>query len=97
MTASPSTRRRLSARVTGRVQGVYFRAFTRRQAQKLGVTGWVRNEHDGSVRLEAEGLRAVLNRLLAALREGPPGARVDDVSVEWSEPTGAFDAFVVRY
>jgi len=97
VTSLPSSQQRLSARVTGRVQGVNFRAFTRRQAQLLGVTGWVRNEYDGSVRLEAEGLRAVLNRLLVALRQGPPGARVDGVSVEWSEATDAFDGFVVRY
>ncbi|MFB3133999.1 MAG: acylphosphatase, partial [Rhodothermales bacterium] len=56
-----SSHERLSARVVGRVQGVYFRAFTRNQARRLGLHGWVRNDDDGSVYLEAEGPRAILD------------------------------------
>ena len=93
----PSSHQRLSVRVAGRVQGVYFRAFTRNQARALGLTGWVRNAYDGSVHLEAEGPRPALETLLAAVRRGPSDARVDHVAVEWSEATGAFDGFAVRY
>ncbi len=92
-----SSHERLSARVVGRVQGVYFRAFTRNQARALGLTGWVRNEYYGSVYLEAEGPRPALETLLAAVRRGPSEARVDRVEVDWSEATGEFDRFEVRY
>ena len=88
---------RLSARVTGRVQGVNFRHFTRGQARALGLTGWVRNEPDGSVRLEAEGPRAALESLLDAVRQGPPAASVRDVEASWGAATSAFDGFEVRY
>lgn len=88
---------RLSARVTGRVQGVGFRYFTRRQATRLGLTGWVRNQPDGSVELVAEGSRDALEALLAALQEGPPTSRVTRVQPYWSEASGSFSAFNVRY
>lgn len=87
---------RLSARITGRVQGVGFRHFTTKRAQSLGCTGWVRNETDGSVRLEAEGPRSDLNDLLDAVHEGPRSARVEDVSATFEDPTGEFDHFRVR-
>ena len=92
-----SSHQRLSARVVGRVQGVYFRAFTRNQARRLGLSGWVRNDYDGSVYLEAEGPRAILDMLLATLRRGPSEARVDRVEVDWSEATGDYDGFGVRF
>lgn len=87
---------RMSARITGHVQGVGFRNFTQTRARRLGVTGWVRNERDGSVRLEAEGPREALDDLLEAVRSGPRMARVDDAAVEWDEPTDDFDGFRVR-
>lgn len=90
------TRERLSARITGRVQGVGFRNFTQMRARRLDLTGWVRNEKDGSVRLEAEGPRTALEDLLNAVREGPRMARVDDVDVAWSEAADEFDVFRVR-
>lgn len=87
---------RLSARITGRVQGVGFRNFTQRRARRLGVTGWVRNERDGSVRLEAEGPRDALQSLVEAVGEGPRLAQVDDIDVDWSDADGDFDTFRVR-
>lgn len=90
------TKERLSARITGRVQGVGFRNFTRMRARQLGVAGWVRNEQDGSVRLEAEGPRGALEELLDAVKEGPRMARVDDVAADWDDATGEFDVFQVR-
>jgi acylphosphatase len=87
----------LSAHVTGRVQGVGFRAATRRRAEQLGLTGWVRNRADGSVELVAEGLETALHDLIAFLVEGPPAAVVTDVESAWSEPTNEFTAFRIRY
>jgi len=67
-------------RVSGRVQGVFFRASTRTQALELGVTGWVRNAADGSVEVLACGTPAAIDALDGWLRRGPPAARVTDVS-----------------
>ena len=89
-------RKRLSARITGRVQGVGFRNFTRGRARRLDVTGWVRNERDGSVRLEAEGPREALDQLVEAVRQGPRMAQVEHVEVDWSDATDDFDTFRVR-
>ena len=79
---------RLVVRVHGRVQGVGYRAFVCDVAQTLGLSGSVQNCRDGSVRVEAEGPRDVLVRLLRTLQEGPPAARVSRVTEEWSEPRG---------
>ena len=84
----PPRLERLVAHVHGRVQGVGFRAFAYESAQSLGVAGTVKNCRDGSVRVEAEGPRNLLDRLLILLKEGPPAARVTSVSDEWGEPRG---------
>jgi acylphosphatase len=88
---------RLSAVVTGRVQGVGFRYSTVDIARRLQLTGWVRNRHDGCVEIVAEGPRAQLERLARWSHEGPPGARVTHVATQWSHATGEFAAFAVRY
>jgi len=88
---------RLRAIVRGRVQGVGFRYFTQREANALGLTGYVRNRWDGSVEVVAEGPRQALERLLARLRVGPRSAYVQGVSVEWQAPTGEFRFFNVRF
>ena len=90
------TKERLSVQITGRVQGVGFRNFTQMRARQLGVTGWVRNEPDGSVRLEAEGPRGALEDLQAAVQDGPRMARVETVDAEWTDATGEFEVFRVR-
>jgi acylphosphatase len=87
---------RLDARVTGRVHGVGFRYFVLREATALGLTGWVANEGDGSLRCVAEGRREPLAALLELLREGPPAAIVDGVSEAWMPATGSFGTFGVR-
>lgn len=71
--------RHLSIRVTGRVQGVFFRASARDVALQLGLRGFVRNEPDGSVYIEAEGAEQPLARFLEWCRQGPPGAVVTNV------------------
>ncbi len=82
--------------VSGRVQGVGFRFFAARQARRLGVGGSVRNLPDGRVEVVAEGDRAALEALVAALREGPPGAAVRDIRVDWAEAAGRAIAFTIQ-
>jgi acylphosphatase len=65
--------------VSGRVQGVGFRWFVREAARQRRLAGWVRNRPDGSVELEASGDDAAFREFIESIREGPPGARVDDV------------------
>ncbi len=89
-------RRRVHAIVTGRVQGVSYRAATAAEARGLGLVGWVRNLPDGSVELEAEGDPAHVTALLAWCAHGPPAARVTHVAVDDQPPTGADTDFVVR-
>ena len=86
---------RARAVITGLVQGVSYRYWTRQEAQKLGVTGWVRNLADGSVELVAEGPRAEVEKLLTACRRGPYGARVEDLEVSWQPSTGEFTRFAI--
>jgi acylphosphatase len=89
---------RLSATVRGRVQGVYFRYFVRNEARKLGLTGYVRNLATGdAVEIKAEGQKRQLDKLLEQLKTGPPGARVKEVQVDWSDCSGQFDSFGIRY
>jgi acylphosphatase len=87
---------RLEATVRGRVQGVGYRYFVVRSARRLGLSGWVANEHDGSVRVVAEGNEASIQELEEALRVGPPGAVVDRVSGVKMPATGRLGAFGVR-
>ena len=87
---------RLSARVSGRLQGVGFRLFVQRQAKELGLSGRANNEADGSVRVEAEGPRDALERLLEAVRRGPPGTLVEHVEVTWLETGDANGGFSVE-
>ena len=73
-------------RVYGRVQGVFFRQWTVKQADALGVSGWVHNAPDGSVEAHLVGEEEAVARLVEHMRKGPPQARVDDVTVEPVEP-----------
>ena len=84
---------RLHATVHGDVQGVGFRYFVQRSAAQLGLTGWVRNNDDGTVELVAEGARTRLEDLRQAVERGPRMARVDRVDVQWSTGTGTLQAF----
>lgn len=88
--------KRIHAWITGRVQGVSYRAYTQKQARRLGLTGWVRNLSDGRVELVAEGPAAEVDALLAWCRKGPMFARVDHVEVREIPPSGEFEAFDVR-
>jgi acylphosphatase len=82
--------------VTGRVQGVFFRAWMSDQATELGVAGWVRNCPDGRVDSHIEGEEAAVDQLIKRLHRGPPSARVDDVHV-WNVDTFDYEGFEVRH
>ena len=88
-------RARVYLRILGRVQGVYYRASALQEAQKLGLTGWVRNCPDGSVEAVAEGPRDKIDGLIAWCKNGPPGARVTGVDVRWEVPENAFRGFLI--
>ncbi len=87
----------VQAIVHGYVQGVYFRDFASRQAVGLGLTGYVRNLPEGTVEVQAEGERKQLAKLIDQLKAGPPAARVTKVVSNWSEYTGSYSSFRMRY
>lgn len=82
--------------ISGRVQGVCFRAYTSDEAAAVGVAGWVRNTFDGRVEAAFEGKKMAVEAMLAWCREGPPAARVSAVEVTWEEPRGEH-GFQVRH
>ncbi len=84
-------------RVYGRVQGVFFRANTKRVADKYGVKGYVRNMPDGSVEAVLEGDEEAVSRVIEWMHVGPPMARVDRVEVRDEEYRGEFTDFQIRY
>jgi acylphosphatase len=89
---------RLSATIYGRVQGVYFRYFVRNAARSMDLKGYVRNLASGdAVEIKAEGQKPQLDRLLGQVKTGPPGAWVKRVEIDWSDYTGEFDNFSIRY
>jgi acylphosphatase len=88
---------RLHAIVHGRVQGVNFRYYTVRTAQRLGLTGWVANRWNGTVETVAEGSREALDKFQDFLHHGPPSAIVSQVDVRWDTPAGEFEHFGVRH
>jgi acylphosphatase len=86
------------ALVQGRVQGVFFRDSVSQRARELGLYGHVRNLPGGeAVEVRAEGQRHQLERLVDYLHKGPPAARVKRVETEWSEYTGDYSVFTIKY
>src|SRR5277367_6963375 len=94
LTEKPIEARRFLVR--GRVQGVGCRWFVEREAHILGIAGWVRNNHDGSVEVLAQGTRDQLSGLHSRLREGPRAARVDEVEVTEADAIPGLTSFQVR-
>ena len=86
---------RAEVRITGRVQGVWFRQSTKQMADKYGVNGWVRNLPDGSVTAVIEGEQRNVQALVDWCNYGPELARVEDLQVEWKSATGEFSSFRV--
>lgn len=83
-------------RAAGRVQGVFFRASTKEFADKLGISGWVKNEPDGSVLIEAEGSDESLDRFIDWCKSGPPMSVVEELKYE-EIPTQSFKKFRITY
>lgn len=83
--------------IEGRVQGVFFRDSTRREAIELGLCGWVKNRFDGSVEVVAEGPKEKIETLIAWCHHGPPIARVTKVHEIREDYTGEFDSFKVTF
>lgn len=90
-------RKRVAARISGLVQGVCFRAYTRQEAGRLGLSGWVRNRTDGTVEAVLEGEAQKVEQMIAWLHTGPPQAEVRAVQVTEEQPTGDKNAFAIRY
>lgn len=83
--------------ISGRVQGVFFRAFTRDVATSLGLKGWVRNIFDGRVEAVFEGERDSIEEAIKKCYIGPPGSRVTDINVTWENQTEGFNDFRIIY
>lgn len=83
--------------VSGQVQGVLFRQNTKAKAEKLGLTGWVRNTDAGKVEITTEGDKEKLDELIEWCRKGPLFAKVGDISVEWQDSTNEHSTFEILY
>ncbi|MBI2026581.1 MAG: acylphosphatase [Deltaproteobacteria bacterium] len=83
--------------VYGKVQGVFFRAYTETKAQELGICGRVKNLENGSVDIIAQGPEESLKRLVEWCHEGPSGAQVEKVTVDWLKVNGKFLSFHIEY
>ena len=88
-------KRRVHVRITGRVQGVFFRAYTRDAAGEIGVAGWVRNLPDGSVEAIFEGDAGKIDKMIEWCSQGSPIGRVHRVEVLEEVYTGDFDGFTI--
>ena len=86
----------MKIQVQGRVQGVFFREQARQTATTLGLTGWVRNESDGSVKIVAEGPEDKLQELIQWCKNGPRGAGVENVEVKLEKTTEEFKSFEIQ-
>ncbi|MBI1961537.1 MAG: acylphosphatase [Parcubacteria group bacterium] len=82
--------------VSGLVQGVAFRYSTRGKARELGLSGFVRNERDGTVLIEAEGEEGAIRQLIEWCKNGPTHAQVDDVKAMWGDAQGRYQDFVIE-
>jgi acylphosphatase len=90
--------KRVHVIVEGRVQGVFFRAYTKEEADKLGLSGWVRNRRDGAVETLIEGEAAAVDRMIGWLHEGSPMAHVVRVQVAEEDVSGEeLGGFAIRY
>lgn len=88
---------RAHVRISGRVQGVFYRSTTRDRAEQLGLTGWVRNTSDGKVEAIFEGEETAIKDMIVWCHKGPGFADVSDVTVEYQKFLGEFEEFCITY
>ena len=88
---------RAHVRISGRVQGVFYRSTTRDRAEQLGLTGWVRNTSDGKVEAMFEGEETAIKDMIVWCHKGPRSADVSDVMVEYQKFLGEFEEFCITY
>ena len=88
---------RAHVRISGRVQGVFYRSTTRDRAEQLGLTGWVRNTSDGKVEAIFEGEETAIKDMIVWCHKGPRSADVYDVTVEYQKFLGEFEDFCITY
>jgi acylphosphatase len=81
--------------ISGRVQGVFYRASAQQEAMRLGLAGEIRNLPDGRVEAVVEGLRDRVEDFIEWCKRGPPSAEVENVRIRWSAPSGEFRTFMV--
>jgi len=91
------TKARAHVLISGRVQGVFFRAYTQRAAQERELIGWVMNTPDGRVEAVLEGEKEKVEDMIRWCHQGSPHSRITEVSVDWEEYRGEFRDFSVRY
>lgn len=89
--------KRVHLLIRGRVQGVFFRANTQKEATRLGLQGWVRNTPDGGVEVIAQGKDETLREFILWCRKGPPSALVQDVDTAWEQVSVLPQGFYIRY
>ncbi len=82
--------------VTGRVQGVWYRDFVKKNAIALFLSGWVKNNSDGTVSAAVQGEEEIINQLIDKLKIGPPLSKVEDVKVNWLLIENKFNSFKIR-
>ncbi len=90
---NPEDQVRVYLTIQGLVQGVFFRVSTVEVASRLGLKGWVRNLPDGSVEVVAEGRKKKIDDMIRWCHQGPPGAQVQNVQLQWEDYQGAFEHF----
>jgi len=86
---------RAAVHISGRVQGVWFRQSTKNTAEQYGITGWCRNNPDGSVEAVFEGEESSVKNILNWCETGPELAQVDNLQIEWENATGEFSRFEI--
>ena len=95
MSSPPEDTLTVNMKITGKVQGVGFRYFVLRQAQELGITGWVSNKSNGDVEAFAQGEKADLEQFIAKVKEGPSFSRIEDVSLNWVNEADQYFGFEI--
>ena len=95
MSSQPEDNLTVNMKITGKVQGVGFRYFVLRQAQELGIRGWVNNKPNGDVEALAQGEKEGLDHFIAKVKQGPAFSRVEDVSLNWVNETEQYFSFEI--